>query len=255
MKLVPVIDLLDGQVVHAIAGERANYKPFAESRFDFQCPDQLVEELIREYQPEMIYVADLNAIQQNGDNLRIINGLSRFDVRFVLDCGFRSWTHFVKLKQQMELQNENEAPLNWLPVFGTETLDSIADLAAADAQKMGDRPVDCFVSLDLRGQNAIGEFADPNNPVKCLCELIEYGFQNIIVLDLQQVGQGFPIVEDWIPAEVLKLPKPKIFKGGGVHQKSDLARLHQLGYAGVLCASALHRGDIIARDFQVVDES
>ena len=146
LSLIPVIDLLDGEVVHAIAGDRSRYRSFDDSRFKFNSPRRLVELMIREFQPTYFYVADLNAILDRGNHLDTIRTFDRLSTRFLVDFGFRNWRQFVDLRSQLPEE------FDWIPVFGTETVDSVGELA--DAHRADS--VDCFLSLDVKNNNVVG---------------------------------------------------------------------------------------------------
>lgn len=66
MHILPVIDLLDGQVVRAVAGERARYRP-VRSRLAGDADPVAVAAALLELAPfAAVYVADLDAIAGDG---------------------------------------------------------------------------------------------------------------------------------------------------------------------------------------------
>ena len=89
MHIIPVIDLLDGLAVHARRGLRSGYRPVASSL----CPDPDPQAVLRAYLSlypfRTVYVADLNAIQNTGDNDAVMRGLlAAFPgMEFWLDAG------------------------------------------------------------------------------------------------------------------------------------------------------------------------
>ena len=73
------------------------------------------------------------------------------------------------------------------------------------------------------------------------------GWQEVILLDLERVGGGEG-VETSLAADVRrKLPDLHLLLGGGLADPEELIALKTLGVAGVLIASAFHRGIITAR--------
>ena len=255
MKLVPVVDLLDGQVVHAIAGNRSQYQPFKDSRFHFDSPRGLVQLLIEEFAPDWIYVADLNAIQGIGDNLDCINRLAQLPTCFLLDLGFANWHHYLERKRMI---NSN---LNWLPVFGSESVGSFADLAQQA------EPSECIVSVDVKRRQVLspgsvmtedalspqsfGSTEDESLVSNFLLQLGDLGFHKVILLDLDAVGQGTFGLDGDESALPSRLPNPmEIFAGGGVRNQDDLHRLAIGGFAGALIATAIHSGDIRGGNFK-----
>ena len=69
MQVIPVIDLMGGEVVRAQMGDRASYRPL-ESPLSPTTSDAVavVRGLLAVYPFLTLYVADLDAIQRNGDN-------------------------------------------------------------------------------------------------------------------------------------------------------------------------------------------
>ena len=69
MQAIPVIDLMGGEVVRARMGDRASYRPLRIAAFANQRRQStVVHGLLAVYPFPTLYVADLDAIQRNGDN-------------------------------------------------------------------------------------------------------------------------------------------------------------------------------------------
>ena len=68
MQVVPVIDLMGGEVVRARMGDRASYRPLESPLSPTSDPVAVVRGLLAVYPFPTLYVADLDAIQSNGDN-------------------------------------------------------------------------------------------------------------------------------------------------------------------------------------------
>ena len=67
-RVVPVIDLKEGQVVHAIAGERDQYRPVNSCLTEGSSPFAIAK-AFRNLGFESVYVADLDAITRIGNNM------------------------------------------------------------------------------------------------------------------------------------------------------------------------------------------
>ena len=63
MEIIPVIDIRQNQVVHAIKGQRQNYRPLQTSLCNSHSPEDIVQAFIDTYPFKTIYIADLDAIQ------------------------------------------------------------------------------------------------------------------------------------------------------------------------------------------------
>ena len=69
MQVIPVIDLKGGEVVRARMGDRASYRPIESPLSPTSDAVDVVRGLLAVYPFPTLYVADLDAIQRNGDNL------------------------------------------------------------------------------------------------------------------------------------------------------------------------------------------
>ena len=69
MQVIPVIDLMHGQVVRARMGDRASYRPLQSPLSPTSDPVDVVRGLLSVYSFATLYVADLDAIQGHGDNV------------------------------------------------------------------------------------------------------------------------------------------------------------------------------------------
>src|SRR5262245_7747502 len=90
MLVIPVLDLMAGQVVHARRGDRSAYRPLQSKLTPSSEPVEVVAALLSVAPFTAIYVADLDAIQRHGDHreaLRLIQ--AEFPALNVwLDAGF-----------------------------------------------------------------------------------------------------------------------------------------------------------------------
>lgn len=245
MELIPVMDLLDGQVVHAVGGNRERYQPFHASRYIFDTPRDLAQAWIEDWDPIAIYVADLNSIEGRGDNRKSIAEFSGLTTRFLVDAGFRNWRDSLKLFQSLP------GDLNWVPVFGTETLESPEDLAVGLSDGGAWSLDECFISVDCRRNRIVGpggqELGRSDEGLRLVSQLAELGFRNFIILDLDSVGTGDSQWITWLPSQVGNQYSLKLLAGGGIGDWSQIESLGRWGFSGALVATALHSGAIRPR--------
>ena len=75
MRLIPVMDLKDGLVVHAVRGERQRYQPVK----SVLCPTAQPLDVALAFRDQLglseLYIADLDAIQGSGDHRSLIAAL------------------------------------------------------------------------------------------------------------------------------------------------------------------------------------
>ncbi len=93
---IPVIDLFDGRVVHAVRGQRDAYRPIISTLTDTPSPAAVLAGYLNLFPFRHCYFADLNALRVRGDNDAEIAGLlaEHREIEFWIDaaCGSRA-TH------------------------------------------------------------------------------------------------------------------------------------------------------------------
>lgn len=233
MKIVPVIDLLKGEVVRGIAGRRHEYRPIV-SRLTATCAPVAVARAFREHFGfTEIYLADLDALAGSSPALDTYAAMSADGFHLSVDAGIRRLQDAVPLA---------EAGVETI-VAGLETIpgpDALAELC----REFGSR---ILFSLDLKDGQPF--FASKSwascSPAEIAAEAANCGVRRLLVLDLGRVGTGQGIGTESLCREVLRThPDIELWAGGGVRNMSDLERLKDCGIHAVLVASALHDGTI-----------
>ncbi len=241
MQLLPVMDLLDGLVVRAIAGERSNYRPIRSRLAGSAEPAVVMRALLGLARFPGLYIADLDAIIGAGsdrhfDLLTALCGdLADIGVGALwLDAGTAPWLS--------ELGAAAAARgVRLVPVLGSECLDDNAALGARIALLAG---LDCVLSLDYRDGEFFGPVGLDQRPAEWP--------RRVVVMELAAVGiGGGPALErlDRIAVAARNGGRPDItlYAAGGVRDGADLQTLAAHGVRGVLLASALHDGRIDAQ--------
>lgn len=229
--ILPVLDLKAGRVVHAVAGQRANYQPL-KSRWAHQADDPFVLTAALKAQLGLygFYVADLDALEQQGSQAHIIEELAQCDLLIWLDAGLQT-------VQQVE---------TWLAcgihrvIIASETLSSSALLKEV-AQHV-DRSRLVF-SLDLKAgkvRSQPGVFT-ATEPFPIIEEVVSLGYDQLIILDTEAVGvaQG-PSTIALCQSVRARFPNLSIISGGGVRHLQDIAALQAAGVNRVLVSTWLH---------------
>lgn len=215
---------MDGCVVHARRGDRNTYKPLASVLCASSQPRVVVEALLGLYPFEILYIADLDAIQRRGNNFEAIRQLRRQypRLRLWVDSGVGDAAALDRFTS-LELGRA---------VIGSETLTETALLSHNAFNNPRRAPV---LSLDFRsGQRLLGPAALAATPALWP--------RQVIVMSLTRVGST--LGPDFVRLRGLRnlAPQTELLAAGGVRDAVDLAALEALDMSGVLLASALHEG-------------
>jgi len=233
MRIIPVLDLLDGIVVHAYKGEREKYKPLKSKLISSQDPLDFVEIFYKDFKFKEFYIADLNSIMNRGNNLEIIKRiLEKYDVNILLDAGI---DNLEKLKDIINLGVK--------AVVGSETLKSLSDL-----REMLNYTKDIVFSLDIMKDSLLSQSELKGLKIKeALILLNSFDFDELIVLYLSKVGTKEGIKREEIK-EIRSLTNKRIIVGGGIKDLKEILELEKIGIDGVLIATILHEGKIRRED-------
>lgn len=226
MLVIPVIDLRNGQAVRARAGQRDQYRPLSTRLSPSSDPVQVLQAYRSLYPFKVFYLADLDAIENTGDNRaaleKLITGFP--DAVFWLDAGFADYQRIQQWPSSTQLRI----------VIGSESQPEFTGFQRLLAQCSDYRPL---LSLDFKQNKFLGPELILNTP--------QSWPEDIILMKLDRVGanQG---PDDGLP----EVSGKRFFAAGGVRNRADLQQLNDHGYAGVLVASALHDGQLSADDLQ-----
>jgi phosphoribosylformimino-5-aminoimidazole carboxamide ribotide isomerase len=238
MRIIPVIDLLNGQAVHAVAGHRAAYRPLVTPLCSDPSPVALAAVFAEQLRLNDLYVADLNAIQFGDLQWPLIDKLRQPGVHLWLDAGIHSSAHAQAIMRRLDAGRADKASL----VVGLETFrdpDELEELA----KKIGANRV--VFSLDLKAGRPLAGDRWPRSPLDIARRVVQAGLYRLILLDLSAVGRGqgpadLPLCEALL-AEWRHL---ELTTGGGIRSLEDLRLLRRLGCYAALIATALHDGRI-----------
>ena len=231
MKVIPVIDYMNGQVVLAEKGNRSNYLPVNSNLCKHSEVHSVIEKILSLANFNTIYIADLDSISQQTLNIDLWQSVfTRYSsIEFWCDIGTQisSWKLFASNS------------LNIRPVIGSESFSNMCELTEVLKLTEDFNPL---LSLDFNSKSLLG----PNNMLDSFSNWPE----DIIILTLNRVGSFDG--PDFELLETLKnqLSNCKIYTGGGIRNKQDLQRLKLLGLSGVLIAKSLHAGTINSEDLK-----
>lgn len=239
MRLIGVLDILRGEVVRAVAGQRQHYQPLTSRWTRSTQPLDVAKALVDTFGLRELYLADLDAILRGQPNWRLWEALCRLNVQIWLDAGLRTWSEVSKVVHG----------LNVCPVVGLETWQDICPEPHKSSQptaQLFQRAI--MFSLDAcRGQWLASEKClQQRGPAEIAAWAWRSGFEHLLALDLAAVGTGqlhwtIRLLEAARPGA----PQAHWYVGGGVSNLEDLEHLQSMDVSGCLVASALHDGRIL----------
>lgn len=230
MRIIPVMDLMGGKVVHAVRGQREQYKPIESTLTRFS-DSVSIAMAFKNLGLKELYIADLDAIRSVGHNMGFIEQIAaRSHMDIMLDAGFRRADE-VKAYAKRGIRKI---------VLATETLESLKEVSKT-VDRFGAQVV---ASIDFKFSQVISQSGALQLTVGELVKEFEAnGSSEILVLSLDRVGTGQGPDYSSLK-EVLEHATVPVLVGGGVRNVEDILRLGRQGVSGVLVATALHRGII-----------
>jgi phosphoribosylformimino-5-aminoimidazole carboxamide ribotide isomerase len=242
MELIPVLDLLRGQAVHARHGTRQKYQPVQSALLPGRAGDAVA--LARAYHTMFgswrCYVADLDAIEGWAPQTKLIQALADdehgFGEGLIVDGGVTT------PRAAEALLRAGASNL----AVGLETLRGFTELRSIVRAVGGERVIFSLDLLDGRPiQRRTGRVASEEAVViELAARAADAGVAAVLVLDLAQVGaESGPKHLDLIDGLKRLLGVP-VYAGGGVASLDDLELLEEVGCDAVLVGSAIHNGTI-----------
>jgi phosphoribosylformimino-5-aminoimidazole carboxamide ribotide isomerase len=230
VQVIPVIDLMRGQVVRGVRGERHAYEPIVSRLVDGCVPCEIARALLAVVPPPpggnaVLYVADLDAIQGGSCQVAALRELlqMRPDLTLWLDAGFSGAAAARTLARLLGTEAQRVRP-----VFGSESLSETRAVA-----ELARDPV-AILSLDSRQEQ-------PLDPAGCWRRPKAWP-RTVIVMTLDRVGAGAgPDLASFARLRTMA-PDRTWIGAGGVRNRDDLRAAAEAGAEGWLVASALHDG-------------
>lgn len=241
MRVIGVLDLRSGRAVHARGGARHRYAPVrmvAGLLISEGDPISLARAYLDRLGLTELYAADLDAISGEAPQHDAVAALAALRVPLCVDAGVST----VDRARQLVALGVTQV------VVGLETLASW-DALERICEACGGQHV--VFSLDLReGQPmaAAGGVPRGGRPEDYAARAADAGVGSVVVLDLARVGTGAGLDLDIVARIRRTIPELTLLAGGGIHDIADLTRLADAGCDGVLVATALHAGRILAAD-------
>jgi phosphoribosylformimino-5-aminoimidazole carboxamide ribotide isomerase len=243
MRVVPVLDVMHGEVVRGAGGRRHEYRPIVSRLTPSSRPLDVANALASHFGCREYYVADLGAILGGEPAWPLYAALHEQGFRLWADAGIR------RLERAGQLA---DAGIDRI-VVGLETVAGPVELAKM-TEAFGKR---IMFSLDLHQGEPLGNrdawrAGRVNAPVDAASladQGVRLGVRHLLVLDLACVGcDSGTGTGDLCTYLCTKYPDVSISVGGGVRHRGDLEELRNCGVQAALVASALHDGRMTRAD-------
>ncbi len=245
-QVIPVLDILNGQAVHAVGGRRAYYQPIESILHPSSEPIPLARALRDSLGLQTLYLADLDAIGGRLPRLDIYRELIDLRFHIWIDPGVRdvgSIAALLVLDRSMHTI-----------IAGLETVQGPGELTEIVKQAGAGRVV---FSLDLfDGSPRIAASANwgTEDPRELAEAAIDCGVRHLLILDLARVGTSRGLGTSGLMNQIREgHPSVRLSVGGGISRMEELADLRDAGAASVLVGSAIHDGRIGARELEQLE--
>ncbi|QDU81003.1 1-(5-phosphoribosyl)-5-[(5-phosphoribosylamino)methylideneamino] imidazole-4-carboxamide isomerase [Polystyrenella longa] len=232
MKIIPVLDLKGGQVVRGIAGQRETYQPLQSPFSASSGPVELATAIFKRFGLNHFYLADLDALGGEVPSFNVYQTLT--DAGFLLDVD-AGCSHLEQIEALFKAGVQRA-------IIAMETLTEKDFLARAAEQFGGER---LLFSLDLRQGMPVSAYQEWQNqtPLEIVREVVEFGIQQIIVLDIAAVGTGSGLTTGSLCQQIAtQFPNVELISGGGIRTAAEAQALADQGViSGLLISSLLHQ--------------
>jgi phosphoribosylformimino-5-aminoimidazole carboxamide ribotide isomerase len=238
--VVPVLDLMIGQIVLAEAGNRDAYRPVHSRLTHSSRPLDVAQAIFNQTGCDCLYLADIDSFAGANPNWPVYNELLQRGFSLWIDA---DWTVGDRCRQ---ISEKIDRPEKLKVILSSETMSSLDQFATFE--ELMDQELEPIFSLDQKADSIItrsGELTQCQ-PLELVRRAHDHGVRNMIVLDLDVVGtmQGCSPSDGGAAALIQEisgeLDDVCVVSGGGVRDASDIQSLLDLGCDHVLVASAIH---------------
>ena len=203
---------MNNNVVTAHKGDRGNYKKINSHLYNSTDPKKIINEIICKYSPNIIYIADLDAIIENNINHDLYRYLfSKYPkIIFWVDSGLK----IINLRKNYK---------NYFPIYCSEKSKGFELLS----QKFKYH----ICSYDYK-KNLLG--------LKSIHRYVKSFPKKIIIMDLYKVGTLSKPNFGLAKTLIRKKYNNEYYIAGGIKSLLDIKYAKKIGAKGVLVASIIH---------------
>ncbi len=247
--IVPVLDLMIGQIVLAEGGNRDQYLPVDTKLTRSSKPPDVAKAMFQQTGCDWVYLADIDSFSGAAPAWHVYGQL--------LEAGFGIWVDANWLKDDRFREIDDRMPVldRLRLIVSSETMTDASQFSVfGELIAMGVRPI---FSLDLKGSDVIAgaPAIGQQSPLDLVGQAYEAGARDLIVLNLSMVGTMQCDI-DRTQAETMELieqivalhPDFCVTSGGGIAAAQDAQAWLDAGCDHVLAASAIHQCRITPDD-------
>ena len=221
MDIIPVIDVMAGQVVHALRGQRQFYQAIKTPLSPDPSPVSVIRGLLQLADFRTVYVADLDALMGLSPQAAVIQHLlAAFPhLHFWVDCGLPP------MQPDTDFTCDQVVSVIGSESMTEKTLEGLAETG---------RPY--ILSLDFREGQLVGP--------RTILKAVDLWPERVIIMNLSRVGSFDGPDFSGAARFIERYPEHHFVAAGGIRHGQDLDDLLEIGVAAVLVASAFHTGAI-----------
>ena len=241
MRILPVMDLKAGTVVHAVAGQREQYQPI-HSRLAGDAGPASIARAYCELGFREVYVADLDALAGHPVNHHSLQQIAECGLRLTLDAACTTVERIEALQQLLP------PPALSQLVIALESIEEPARLPDLLAAVGCDRAVFSIDLFDGCLMTRVPQWRG-SSAVDVARRAVTVGFRSLLFLDIASVGTETGATQAARCGELrAAMPNVTLLTGGGVRDRHDLQMLENAGCNAALVCTALHNGRLTAEE-------
>lgn len=254
--VIPVLDLMIGQIVWARHGNRDCYRPLECRITNSSQPADVAKAVFLQTGCRWLYVADIDSFAGAAPNWRVFDQLLHDGFHLMIDA---SWLKEERVDEAIRMIVQSGEPERIRLIVSTETISSMQQFDVL--AQIIDAGISPIFSLDMQGDTVISvcEEICSGTPLELAKHAYEHGVREMILLDLQQVGTAAEATnsgdtkaakkDENHRGKIIKeirtqLPEMRLISGGGLGDVDDARRMLDDGCDAVLMASAIFNGSI-----------
>jgi phosphoribosylformimino-5-aminoimidazole carboxamide ribotide isomerase len=237
--IIPVMDLMIGQIVLAQGGKRDGYRPVNSRLTRSSRPLDVAKAIRQQTGCNTLYLADIDSFAGAEPNWNVYRSLLDADFGLWIDADWLRENRLAKIMDRLTPGPQLRVIVSSETIHTFEEIELFADLRKRD--------VEPIFSLDQHGASVLSRSPELSRatPFEWVLKASSYGISEIIVLNLDRVGTMSGVDDDSDLRTLIieisnELPQLRLISGGGVTCADDAASLLRFGCQHVLVASAIH---------------